>query len=52
MPGREVDTGELRRDLVAKLPAELSLEVRRVDFFKVSPGAKFRAAVAFRGGSV
>ena len=52
LPGREVDTGELRRYLVAKLPAELSLEVRCVDLFEVPPGAKFRVVVAFRGGSV
>lgn len=51
-PGAHVGTEELGRDMAAKLPRELSLEVVEVPGFELEPGAKFRVVVAYRGGSV
>lgn len=50
LPGRRVDADELRGLLASKLPMELQVAAVRVDDFRVPPGTKFRAVVAFSGG--
>jgi hypothetical protein len=52
LKGARVETEELRLAMVAKLPAELSVDVAEVPRFEVPTSAKFRVVVAFPGGAV